>query len=178
MRGTLFQIYRRKNWNRYSPVLDPVRPPFASLSLCPLFIGYLPAFDRLNGSIVNVKFLESIEEEEKRKKKDRNRITSWNVQTRRIYVYHFPEWRRIYWRSETRRKNDPSYRSHLAISAAELRARRVYIFGTEADDSSRSYRQRLFSLSLTLIPGGGEAKDLAIEFGCNRSWRHRVSLLG
>ena len=66
-------------------------------------------------------------------------------------------------------KNDPSYRSHLAISAAELRARRVYIFGTEADDSSRSYRQRLFSLSLTLIPGGGEAKDLAIEFGCNRS---------
>lgn len=106
MRGTLFQIYRRKNWNRYSPVLDPVRPPFASLSLCPLFIGYLPAFDRLNGSIVNVKFLESIEEEEKRKKKDRNRITSWNVQIRRIYVYHFPEWRRIYRRSETRRKND------------------------------------------------------------------------
>lgn len=71
--------------------------------------------------------------------------------------------------SKERNEEEKRYRSHLAISAVELRARRVYIFGTEADDSSRSYRQRLFSLSLTLIPGGGEAKDLAIEFGCNRS---------
>lgn len=37
------------------------------------------------------------------------------------------------------------------------------------------YRQTLLAVfDLNSIPRGGEAKDLAIEFGCNRSWRHRV----
>lgn len=67
-------------------------------------------------------------------------------------VYRFPE------------KEDP-----IRLSS-QFRACTIYIYLRRGPRLTIADRiDRLFSLSLTLIQGGGEAKDLAIEFGCNRS---------